>query len=141
MSNFIHLSLDTSLTGLNCTIRSGNSMYNVYEVCNFDAESTRMITGNSFRLWIAFGMIVFLVPSYIPFTYAQNLTSQLTQWFVPLDIGKQLKIQCFNGSFVEFVSDCNAPRMCKSLSLLRNDTLVCSPNSQFEKNGDQLIFP
>jgi hypothetical protein len=71
--------------------------------------------------------------------HAQN-TSQLTQWFVPLDLSKQLKIQC-NGSLVEFVSDCTSPTTCKSLRLVGNDTLECIADSQFESTNEQVIFP
>jgi hypothetical protein len=67
-------------------------------------------------------------------------TSQLTQWFVPLDLGKQLKIHC-NGSLVEFVSDCTSPTTCKALRLAGNDTLECIPDSPFKSTGEQVIFP
>jgi hypothetical protein len=67
--------------------------------------------------------------------YAQNST-ELTQWFVPLDLGKQLKIKC-NGSLVEFVSDCTSPANCKSLRLAGNDILECIPDS----TDEQVIFP
>jgi hypothetical protein len=67
--------------------------------------------------------------------YAQNST-ELTQWFVPLDLGKQLKIKC-NGSLVEFVSDCTSPANCKSLRLAGNDILECIP----DLTDEQVIFP
>jgi hypothetical protein len=57
--------------------------------------------------------------------YAQSNSTEITQWFVPLDLGKQLKIKC-NGSLVEFVSDCSSPANCKSLRLAGNDILECS---------------
>ena len=110
-------------------------------LCNFNVD-IQMICGSSYKFRITVVMIVsLLVPFYTPFASAGNLTSQLTQWFVPLDLGKQLKIQCFNGSFVEFVSECTTPETCKSLLLLQNDTLGCIPSSQFDKNIDQLIYP
>ena len=68
--------------------------------------------------------------------YAQNNSTRLAQWFVPLDIGEQLKIKC-NGSLVEFVSDCSSPANCKSLRLAGNDILECIPDS----TDEQVIFP
>ena len=68
--------------------------------------------------------------------YVQSNSTELTQWFVPLDLGKQLKIKC-NGSLVEFVSDCTSPASCKSLILTGNDILECIPDSA----NDQVIFP
>jgi hypothetical protein len=67
---------------------------------------------------------------------AQSNSTELTQWFVPLDLGKQLKIKC-NGSLVEFVSDCTSPANCKSLRLAGNDILECIPDS----TDEQVIFP
>jgi hypothetical protein len=85
-------------------------------------------------------MIIFLILSPTVSVHAQNISSQIAQWFVPLDLGKQLKIQC-NGSVVEFVSDCTSPTNCKSLRLAANDTLECVPYSQFKANDEQVIFP
>ena len=82
----------------------------------------------------------FFVLSYIVPIYAQNISSQATQWFVPLDLGKQLKIRC-DGSLVDFVSDCNSPINCKSLKLAANDILECIPDSEFKNTDDQVIFP
>ena len=48
---------------------------------------------------------IFTVPSYTVFAYTQNLSSQVVELFVPLDLGNHLKIKCFNGSFVEFLSE------------------------------------
>ena len=72
--------------------------------------------------------------------YAQSISSEVAQWFVPLDLGKQLKIKC-NGSLVDFVSDCTSPANCKSLELVGNDTLECIPDSQFQSTDEQVIFP
>ena len=66
--------------------------------------------------------------------YAQSISSEVAQWFVPLDLGKQLKIKC-NGSLVDFVSDYTSPANCKSLRLAGNDILECIPDSKF-KNTD-----
>ena len=85
-------------------------------------------------------MIIFLILSPTVSVHAQNISSQIAQWFVPLDLGKQLKIQC-NGSVVEFVSDLTSPANCKSLRLVANDTLECLPYSQFKANDEQVIFP
>jgi hypothetical protein len=85
-------------------------------------------------------MIIFLILSPTVSVHGQNISSQIAQWFVPLDLGKQLKIQCI-GSVVEFVSDCTSPTNCKSLRLVANDTLECVPHSQFKANDEQVIFP
>jgi hypothetical protein len=82
----------------------------------------------------------FLIISPAVSIYAQSISSEVAQWFVPLDLGKQLKIQC-NGSLVEFVSDCTSPAPCKSLQLVGNDTLECIPDSQFQSTDEQVIFP
>jgi hypothetical protein len=71
---------------------------------------------------------------------AQSNSTELTQWFVPLDLGKQLKIKC-NGSLVDFVSDCTSPANCKSLRQAENDILECIPDSKFKNTDEQLIFP
>jgi hypothetical protein len=78
----------------------------------------------------------FLILSPAASIYAQNISSEVAQWFVPLDLGKQLKIKC-NGSLVEFVSDCTSPANCKSLRQAGNDVLECVPDSTHE----QVIFP
>ena len=72
--------------------------------------------------------------------YAQSISSKVAQWFVPLDLGNQLKIKC-NGSLVEFVSDCTSSTTCQSLRLVGNDTLECIPDSQFKCSDKQVIFP
>ncbi|MDQ5870231.1 MAG: hypothetical protein M3530_10975 [Thermoproteota archaeon] len=82
-----------------------------------------------------------MIPSTTVSANTQNLSNQITQWFVPLDLGDHLKIQCLNGSLVEFVSECTSPHTCKALLLSGNDTLECIPSSKFDKTGDQLIFP
>jgi hypothetical protein len=90
--------------------------------------------------WLAVSLMTpILMISQTISVHAQN-TSQLTQWFIPLDLGKQLKIQC-NGSLVEFVSDCTSPTGCKSLRPTGNDTLECIPNSEFKSSGEQMFFP
>jgi hypothetical protein len=87
-----------------------------------------------FHVTVSLIMSIVVLSSAIS-TYAQNST-ELTQWFVPLDLGKQLKIKC-NGSLVEFVSDCTSPANCKSLRLAGNDILECIPDS----TDEQVIFP
>src|SRR6476619_987336 len=72
--------------------------------------------------------------------YAQSISSEVAQWFVPLDLGKQLKIKC-NGSLVDFVSDCTSPTNCKSLRLAASDVLECIPESKSKNTDEQLIFP
>ena len=72
--------------------------------------------------------------------YAQSISSEVAQWFVPLDLGKQLKIKC-NGSLVDFVSDCTSPANCKSLRQAGNDILECIPDSKSKNTDEQVIFP
>ena len=72
--------------------------------------------------------------------YAQSISNEVTQWFVPLDLGKELKIKC-NGSLVDFVSDCTSPANCKSLRLTENDVLECVPDSKFKNTDEEVIFP
>jgi hypothetical protein len=72
--------------------------------------------------------------------YARSISSEIAQWFVPLDLGKELKIKC-NGSLVDFVSDCTSPANCKSLRQAENDILECIPDSEFKNTDEQLIFP
>ena len=72
--------------------------------------------------------------------YAESVSSEVAQWFVPLDLGSQLKIKC-NGSLVDFVSDCTSPANCKSLRQVGNDILECIPDSKFKNTDKQLIFP
>jgi hypothetical protein len=91
-----------------------------------------------FHVTVSLIMSIVVLSSAISI-YAQNST-ELTQWFVPLDLGKQLKIKC-NGSLVEFVSDCTSPANCKSLRLAGNDILECIPDSKFKNTDEQLIFP
>jgi hypothetical protein len=74
--------------------------------------------------------------------YAENITSQVTQWFEPLDLGSQLKIKCFNGLFAEFVADCSSPNTCQSLRMSRNNTLECTPTTIIkEEIGSQSLIP
>ena len=82
----------------------------------------------------------FLILSPAVSIYAQSISSEAAQWFVPFDLGKQLKIKC-NGSLVDFVSDCTSPANCKSLRQAGNNILECIPNSIFKNTDEQLIFP
>ena len=89
--------------------------------------------------YIIFCITVGLITSFIILSpavsiYAQNTSTELAQWFIPLDLDKQLKIQC-DGSLVEFVSDCASPTTCKSLMLAGNDTLECIPDL-FKSTGE-----
>jgi hypothetical protein len=81
-----------------------------------------------------------LVLSLAVSIYAESISSEVAQWFVPLDLGKQLKIKC-NGSLVDFVSDCTSPANCKSLRQAGNDVLECIPDSNFKNTDEQSIFP
>ena len=72
--------------------------------------------------------------------YGQSISSEMAQWFVPLDLGKDLKIK-FNGLLVDFVSDCTSPANCKSLRQVENDILECIPDSKFKNTDEQVIFP
>ena len=72
--------------------------------------------------------------------YAESISSEVAQWFVPLDLGKQLKIKC-NGSLVDFVSDCTSLANCKSLRQTGNDVLECVPDPKFKNTDEQVIFP
>ena len=82
----------------------------------------------------------FLILSPVGSIHAKSISTEAAQWFVPLDLGKQLKIKC-NGSLVDFVSDCASPANCKTLRQAGNDILECIPDSKF-KNADELvIFP
>ena len=94
---------------------------------------------------IIFSVTVSLITSFLVLSptvsiYAQSISSEVAQWFVPLDLGKQLKIKC-NGSLVDFVSDCTSPANCKSLRQAGNNILECIPNSKFKNTDEQLIFP
>ncbi len=101
-----------------------------------------MTRGYNYIFWVAVCLIPsFIIPSNTVFAYTQNLSSQITQWFVPLDLGNHLKIKCFNGSFVEFVSECTSPKACQSLLDSGNNTLECIPNSKFRITSEQQIFP
>ena len=82
----------------------------------------------------------FLIISPAVSIYAQSISSEVAQWFVPLDLGKQLKIKC-DGSLVDFVSDCTSSTNCKSLRQAGNNILECIPNSKFKNTDEQLIFP
>jgi hypothetical protein len=71
-------------------------------------------------------LMVFFIFSLFSIASAQYTTnSQPAQGLEPLDIGNPLKIKCFSGSFVEFVSDCPIPNSCNSLRM-ENGTLICS---------------
>jgi hypothetical protein len=72
--------------------------------------------------------------------HAKSISSEVAQWFVPLDLGKQLKIKC-NGSLVDFVSECTSPANCTSLRLAGNDVLECIPDSKLKSTSEQVIFP
>src|SRR6185503_21154719 len=85
-------------------------------------------------------LIIFLILSPTVSVHAQNISTELAQWFIPLDLGKELKIKC-NGSLVDFVSDCTSPANCKSLRQAGNDILECIPDSKFKNTDEQLIFP
>jgi hypothetical protein len=101
-----------------------------------------MTRSYDYIFWVAVCLIPsFIIPSYTVFAYTQNLSSQITQLFVPLDLGNRLKIKCFNGSIVEFVSDCTSPKACQSLLDLGNNTLECIPRSKFGITSEQLILP
>lgn len=69
---------------------------------------------------------VFLIISLSPLAVAQQSKIKgISYWSEPLDLGKQLKIQCSSGSLVEFVSDCPLTSSCNSLRM-ENDTLICA---------------
>src|SRR6476469_9320858 len=94
---------------------------------------------------IIFCVTISLITSFLTLSpavsiYAQSISSEVAQWFVPLDLGKQLKIKC-NGSLVDFVSDCTSPANCKSLRQAGNDIIACIPDSKSKSNSEQLIFP
>ena len=90
---------------------------------------------------VTFSLITFLlILSLAVSIYAESISSEVAQWFVPLDLGKQLKIKC-NGSLVDFVSDCTSPANCKALRQAGNDILECIPDSKFKNTDEQLIFP
>ena len=82
----------------------------------------------------------FLIISPVLSIYAQSTSSEIAQWFIPLDLGKELKIKC-DGSLVDFVSDCTSPANCKSLRQAGNDILECIPDSKFKNTDEQVIFP
>jgi hypothetical protein len=92
-----------------------------------------------FHVTVSLIMSIFILSAAVSI-YAQSNSTKLTQWFVPLDLGKQLKIKC-NGSLVEFVSDCISPGNCKSLRQTGNDILECIPDSNFKNSDEQMIFP
>jgi hypothetical protein len=101
-----------------------------------------MTRNYNYIFWVAVCLVPSLIiPSYTVFAYTQNLSSQITQWFVPLDLGNHLKIKCFNGSFVEFVSECTLPKACQSLLYSGNNTLECITSSKFGITSGQHIFP
>jgi hypothetical protein len=102
---------------------------------NTKINITSMTRINSL-LWLAVSLTMISLTISV---HAQN-TTQLTQWFVPLDLGKELKIKC-NGSLVDFVSDCTSPANCKSLRQAGNDMLECIPDSKFKNSDEQVIFP
>ncbi len=82
----------------------------------------------------------FLIISPAVSIYAQSISSEVAQWLVPLDLGKELRIKC-DGSLVDFVSDCTSPANCKSLRQAENDVLECIPDSKFKNIDEQVIFP
>ena len=79
----------------------------------------------------------FLIISPVLSIYAQSTSSEIAQWFIPLDLGKELKIKC-DGSLVDFVSDCTSPANCKSLRQAGNDILECVPDSKFKSTDKQV---
>ena len=94
---------------------------------------------------VIFCVTISLITSFLTLSsaasiYAQSISNEVAQWFVPLDLGKQLKIRC-NGSLVDFVSDCTSPANCKALRQAGNDILECIPDSKFKNTDEQLIFP
>lgn len=110
--------------------------------------NTNMMTGQLYSISssnVIFCVIVSLITFLLILSpavsiYAQSISSEVAQWFVPLDLGKQLKIKC-NGSLVDFVSDCTSPANCKSLRQAGSDVLECIPDSKFKNTDEQLIFP
>ena len=95
-------------------------------------------TSRNIIFYVAIDLIIsFLTLSPAVSIYAQSISGEIAQWFVPLDLGRQLKIKC-DGSLVDFVSDCTSPTNCKSLRQIGNDILECIPNLNTEEN---LIFP
>jgi hypothetical protein len=118
------------------TIRTGQQL-------NTKSGGSLKMTGScNYIFWVAVCLIPsFIIPSNTVFACTQNLSSKITQWFVPLDIGNHLKIKCYDGSFVEFVSECTPPKACQSLLDSGNNTLECIPNSKFGITSEQHIFP
>jgi hypothetical protein len=82
--------------------------------------------------WLS-ALAISLILCFHSLVYAQNLSSQMTQWLEPLDLGNNLRIQCFNGSLVDMLSDCPSNNACHSLKM-ENSTLKCVPSSQ-DKNS------
>ena len=100
-----------------------------------------MARSYNYIFWGAVCLILsFIIPSYTVFAYAQNLSSQISRWFVPLDPGNNLKIKCFNGSFVEFVSECTSLNSCQALLVAGNNTLECITSSKFGITSEQKKF-
>ena len=94
---------------------------------------------------IMFCVTISLITSFLTLSpavsiYAQSISGEIAQWFVPLDLGRQLKIKC-DGSLVDFVSDCTSPANCKSLRQAGNDILECIPDSKSKNTDEQVIFP
>ena len=110
--------------------------------------NTNTMTGQWYSMSsrnIIFCVTVSLITSFLILSptvsiYAQSISSEVGQWFVPLDLGRELKIMC-DGSLVDFVSDCTSPTNCKSLRQAGNDILECIPDSKFKNTDDQSIFP
>jgi len=99
-----------------------------------------IISSRNIMFCVAVCFTYFLILFPVVSIYAQNISSKVAQWFVPLDLGKELKIKC-DGSLVEFVSECTSPANCKSLRLTGNDVLECIPDSKFKSTDEQVIFP
>ncbi|MGB8101423.1 MAG: hypothetical protein WCE96_07070 [Nitrososphaeraceae archaeon] len=98
-------------------------------------------TSRNIIFYVAISLIIsFLTLSPAVSIYAQSISGEIAQWFVPLDLGRQLKIKC-DGSLVDFVSDCTSPANCKSLRQAGNDVLECIPDSKFKNTDEQVIFP
>jgi hypothetical protein len=110
--------------------------------------NTNTITGQWYSMSsrnIIFCVTVSLITSFLTISpavsiYAQSISSEVAQWFVPLDLGKELKIKC-NESLVDFVSDCTSPANCTSLMQAENDVLECIPDPKFKNTDEQVIFP
>jgi hypothetical protein len=97
----------------------------------------RMIWNKHSLVYSGLLMSLFLILSLYSVAAAQQTkTNAITYWLEPLNLGKQLKIQCSSGSLVEFVADCPLTSSCNSLRM-ENDTLICT-NSNAENSTSKL---